>query len=335
MVERFVSHFCRLDKNGEPTVSDESDTDERGKYLTCFWYMFGDNGVPSSLKTVVLTDTEAIGAEAFAGCTQLTSVVLPDKLVKISDGAFYGCAKLAGIELPASLETVGMAAFGGCREFTSIVIPDSVKALGSSLFLGCNKLKSVTVGASVEALGNGFLAGCAALEKLTVAADNQNYYSESNCIISKQGYVLVAGCKNSVIPTNVKVIGEGAFRNCIALTEIKIPSSVTKIGDYAFYSCTGLVSVDMPTSVKEIGSYAFADCTALSGMKITKDVNVGVSAFANCVSLKVDSLYVSSNKLQNEGGLNVVWAGVAIAALVLVVGVTVGVVTVKKKAKEK
>lgn len=326
---------CRLDKNGEPTVWDETEDKERGKYLNCLWYMFGDNGVPSSLKTVVLTDTEAIGAEAFAGCTQLTSVVLPDKLVKIADGAFYGCAKLAGIELPASLETLGMAAFGGCREFTAIVIPDSVKALGSSLFLGCNKLKSVTVGASVESLGNGFLAGCAALETLSVANGNPNYYSESNCIIAKQGYILVVGCKNSIIPTNIKVIGEGAFRNCIALGEIKIPAGVTKIGDYAFYSCTGLSKIDIPESVKEIGRYAFADCRSLTGMKISKDVKVGESAFENCVLLRVDSLYVSSDKLQNEGGVSVIWIGLSVAALVLIVGVTVGVVTVKKKAKEK
>ena len=81
-------------------------------------------------------------------------------------------------------------------------------------------------------------------------------------------------------------IGEGAFRDCSALTGITIPSSVTSIGDHAFDYCSGLTSVEIPNSVTTIGSYAFYYCRGLTSVTIGNGVtSIGDEAFAECSGL--------------------------------------------------
>ena len=59
---------------------------------------------------------------------------------------------------------------------------------------------------------------------------------------------------------SVTAIGEGAFRDCSALTSITIPNSVTSIGEGAFWGCSGLTSITIPNSVTSIGYDAFSGC---------------------------------------------------------------------------
>lgn len=62
----------------------------------------------------------------------------------------------------------------------------------------------------------------------------------------------------------VEVIGERAFADCGAVTNIVIPFGVTTIGSYAFTGCKKLSpGITIPESVEAMGSYVFADCTSL------------------------------------------------------------------------
>jgi len=326
---------CRLDKDGEAISVTDGD-EVRGQYLYRFGYAFGRTGkIPASLETVIITDTEALGNEAFAEYPGLKTVVLPDSLAKIGDGAFYACSGLTAIELPKELEAIGTGAFGGCTGLTSLVVPDKVTEIGGSAFLGCNKLKNVIFGSSVNAIGNGAFAGCSSLESLTVAEGNETYYSEDDCVIAKSTATLVLGCKNSVIPKNVSIIGTGAFRNCIGIVNVKIPSNVTEIGDHAFYSCTGLISVEIPSGLKKVGAFAFAECTSLEKINLTSDVSVGESAFANCVSLKSDSLYMATDPNEGMGsGCVGLWIGLAVAVPLAAFGTLFAILLYKKKKSE-
>ena len=59
-------------------------------------------------------DVKIISDEAFAGCTELTSAVIPEGVVKIEGNTFYGCTSLKTVTIPRSVREIGMRAFAGC-----------------------------------------------------------------------------------------------------------------------------------------------------------------------------------------------------------------------------
>lgn len=65
------------------------------------------------------------------------------------------------------------------------------------------------------------------------------------------------------IPDSVTSIPDAAFVNCSQLTNISIPNSVTYIGFSAFDGCASLKSITLPSSLRTIGNSAFAGCPSL------------------------------------------------------------------------
>lgn len=69
--------------------------------------------------------------------------------------------------------------------------------------------------------------------------------------------------------SNIRTIGEGAFRNCKNITRVNIPKNVTKIGKNAFYGCKKLSVITIrATKLSRIGSGAW------KGIKSTARFNV-------------------------------------------------------------
>ena len=79
----------------------------------------------------------AIGEAAFAFCSGLTSVTIPNSVTSIGRSAFQGCNSLTSITIPNSITSIGNAAFQGCNSLTSITIPNSVTSIGNAAFQGC------------------------------------------------------------------------------------------------------------------------------------------------------------------------------------------------------
>ena len=76
-----------------------------------------------------------------------------------------------------------------------------------------------------------------------------------------------AGCADIIslrIPETVKSLGDGAFRDCPALTTAVIEKGLTTIGAYAFAGNGALRSVTLPDSVLSIEDTAFEDCASLT-----------------------------------------------------------------------
>ena len=194
---------------------------------------------------------------------------------KIERFAFSGCSSLSEISLPDSLTSIGDSAFEFCTALEAIEIPAGVQEIGE-----------IGTGAATEVMG-GVFAGCNALASITVKQGNEYYYAEDNCLIDREHKLLIAGCKNSVIPEEgVTAIGNGAFRWHFGLTEIKIPDSVIEIGMYAFEACTGLTRVDLGEGVERIGAFAFYSCTSLDRIVIPESVtDIYLNAFSYCSAL--------------------------------------------------
>ena len=154
------------------------------------------------------------------------------------DGATYEVTK------------IGDDAFKNCVDLTSVTIPNSVTEIGKSSFQNCG-LQSLDIPSSVTSIGEETFYGCSELATITVDEDNTVYDSRGGCnaIIRKLDNTLLYGCKNTVIPSSVKAIGDYAFRCCTGMTTLEIPEGVTSIGQDAFDYCTNLASLTIPLRV--------------------------------------------------------------------------------------
>ncbi len=84
-----------------------------------------------------------------------------------------------------------------------------------------------------------------------------------------------------------KKIGEGAFKDCRKLKEVRLSTALTEIGDKAFMRCRALEDIVITNSVKIIGEGAFMGCTNLRSIKIPDNVTViKRSAFEGCERLE-------------------------------------------------
>ena len=197
----------------------------------------------------------------------------------------------SGLQYTLNEEGTAYIASGmGTATDTDIVIASEynglpVTSIGDNAFYNCSSLTGIIIPDSVTNIDTGAFGGCDSLESIVVDQGNTVYHSEGNCLIKTDSKTLVAGCKNSVIPSDGSVtrIGEYAFLYCSSLTSITIPDGVTSIGDGAFLSCSSLTSITIPEGAISIGDYAFYNCISLASISIPDSVtSIGSSAFEGC-----------------------------------------------------
>ena len=93
--------------------------------------------------TIIPNSVTAIGKDAFAGCTEMTTINIPNTVTLINSEAFFDCTSLSSVNLPDNLKTIGKHAFRDCTSLTSITIPKSVESILENAFYNCYNLKSV------------------------------------------------------------------------------------------------------------------------------------------------------------------------------------------------
>ena len=170
---------------------------------------------------------EEIKASTFAGCSDLTSITMPEYVItSIGEYAFYNCSSLTSITIPVFVTKIGKEAFRGCSNLTSITIPEYVTEIGDYTFEYCSSLTSITIPESVTSIGRGAFFECSSLTSIT-------------------------------IPESVTSIGNLAFYWCSSLTSITIPESVTSIGNSAFYLCSSLTAAIILSPEVKIGEDVF------------------------------------------------------------------------------
>nr|ANJ16763.1 VpsB [Treponema phagedenis] len=126
---------------------------------------------------------------AFSGCSELTSLTLPDGLTSIGIGAFVGCSGLTSIDFSActKLTSIGIGTFFGCSGLTSITLPDGLTSIGIGAFRGCSGLTSITLPDGLKLIGESAFVDCHNLTSITftntdgwAVYDDQNYENKQD-----------------------------------------------------------------------------------------------------------------------------------------------------------
>lgn len=83
------------------------------------------------------------------------------------------------------------------------------------------------------------------------------------------------------LPSTLKTIGYGAFKNAVGLTSIVLPNSVTDLASDAFAGATNLATISFSTSLFVIGNNAFEN-TKLSNIQLPASLTeINARSFAN------------------------------------------------------
>ena len=106
---------------------------------------------------------------------------------------------------------------------------------------------------------------------LYVETDNQNFYSQDNCIMEKANPTkLIVGSSQSVIPNYITHIFDHAFFYC-EMESITIPVGVSTIGETAFGWCYNLSTIIFRGTMSQWNSVDKAD-NWIDGCPATKVV---------------------------------------------------------------
>ena len=284
--------------------------EENGKSV--YYYVY-----KSKVNSLTIGDNVVIGADAFTGLAELTSVKLGAGAV-IGDYAFYNAARLTDIDL-SKAKSIGYYAFSGdviyeygdmnctnpvlkedgsyryiyyAPKFTSIDLSSATK-IDYESFAYCVELESVKLGEGVTEIAAGAFRSCFKLANINLESVNTigNYALSSTALTSADLDSIVevgeyafafAKLESVKLPEEGCVVLEGAFSNCESLTAVSNLDKVTEIGAYGF-AASGLKDAKLDSIVK-LGDFAFmklemSDFAVTLGAGLTE---IGENPFAYC-----------------------------------------------------
>ena len=110
------------------------------------------------------------------GCWKTT---VPDTITAIGAHAFFGNTNLSSINLPESIVSIGEAAFNGCEGLSSIVIPSGVTEIKPYTFSNCRIIKTIDIRGNVTVIGEGAFNATIYLEKIILPASVTKIYENA------------------------------------------------------------------------------------------------------------------------------------------------------------
>lgn len=217
--------------------------------------------IPSKINGVTVT---TIGTDAFLGLN-ITSVTIPDSVTEIGANAFAGCTNLTSVNyegdwsnltIQSGNPAVEDAANAQLFDFEFIlnntaVVVTNYKYNGAAADV---TIPSRYQGKPVTTIGHAAFFN-SAVTSVTIP--------DSVTSISDEAFINCPKLTNISIPNSVTYIGFSAFSSCTSLKSITLPSSLSFISGALFLGCSQLTTIHIPVSVTSIGNNAFADCPSL------------------------------------------------------------------------
>lgn len=219
--------------------------------------------IPSKINGVTVT---TIGTDAFLGLN-ITSVTIPANVTEIGSNAFADCTNLTSVNYKGDWSNLTIQSgnpaiedaaneqlfdFEFTPDNTAVIVKHYRGAAADVTIPSRYKGKPVTVIDPVAFHDS-------AVTSVTIP--------DSVTSIPDYAFAFCSQLTNISIPNSVTFIGFSAFNSCTSLKSITLPSSLSTIQSSAFYNCGNLETIRIPVSVTFIGNYAFAGCP--SSMTVT------------------------------------------------------------------
>ena len=262
------------------------------------------------------SENDAIPVECFQHKITLTSLILPDKLIKIDESAFSGCNNLSGsLIIPEGVVTLGNTCFNGCGSLTGkLSLPSTLKYIGTEVndswegygaFAGCKFCCELILPDGLEIIGTGAFTSCSSLYgelRIPDTVKAMGYRSfafmknitgsinipQTITYIPNECFVESGFNGTLTLHDGILAIGEGAFQGNALKGELHLPKEIEVINRNSFCGCDFSGTLKLPNTVRFIGDRAFAWNWRLIGtLEIPEGVlSIGSGAFAQCRMLE-------------------------------------------------
>ena len=267
------------------------------------------HGTFSSKKTVkkvtIPEGVRLIEYNAFYGCTDLTTVVLPSSLEEMTEYTFYQCTNLKTVSLDTAnskLTKIGKYSFAYCEKLTGFDIPSSVKELEEFVFAYCSSLKKIIIPDTVEKIDISAFRECTNVTEIKIpgTVKEASEFALVGCdkVITAElpiSMVTLANLQRSDDLETLVIVDDGstelpdkdALNEKKKLKKVVFPDSLTSIPRAFCRSVSALEEVKLPANLKIISNASFSECTNLKTIDLPDTVTeIGAFAFADCTSLK-------------------------------------------------
>lgn len=261
--------WCKIEFDGT-----NSQPLENGSWLILNNQPIEDLVVPKTITT--------IPSNSFKSYKHLKTLRFAGEIQSIENLAFAYCSNLVSVTLPQSVSSIGKNSFAGCTSLIKGAYPSTLdNPFPSSCFaFGYDS-------DNIDEI-NGVIYSKDHTKILFVPALVNDDFNirESVCEIGASSFFR-CNIKEISLPNSVTIISDNAFENCIELQQIVIPSSVLKIGMEAFSGCENLQSIELSPSISNIEQGVFYNCKNLETIKIPSSISsIKENAFMGCANLK-------------------------------------------------
>lgn len=219
--------------------------------------------IPSKINGVTVT---TIGTDAFLGLN-ITSVTIPGSVTEIGANAFAGCTNLTSVTYGGdwsnlTIQSGNPAVQDAANEqlFDFAFTPDNTAVI-------VKKYNGTAADVTIPSHYKGKPVTMIDHAAFHDSAVTSVTIPDSVTAIPDYAFGFCSQLTNISIPNSVTFIGFSAFNSCTSLKSITLPSSLSTIQSSAFYNCENLKTIRIPVSVTSIGNYAFAGCP--SSMTVT------------------------------------------------------------------
>jgi len=179
--------------------------------------LFGAANVKQNKTRTVIHDLpnyiEHIGMYAFDYCIDLTEITIPKSVISIGESSFGTCDKLETIDLPSGITSIGIGAFGECTSLKHIDFGTDVSYIGTAAFFACINLATPSFyKTKIEIIHGNSFWGCNQFRTVEFPSTLNR--------VEDQAFAMCDNLNTLIFNSDQLIIENGAFTYCKNLRKL-------------------------------------------------------------------------------------------------------------------